>query len=151
MTDLGVTPKAMPSAEVISGSISLWSASGAHHWLPVSGQSMWPFLNDGDRVLVAWGRDNLRPGDLLVYQVNGRLVIHRLIEIRQTPTARRFITCGDNVRRADPPVYAPQIVGPVVAAERGERIFHLRRFHWRLFGRGVARLQRIFLKLRWRL
>jgi hypothetical protein len=83
--------------------------------------------------------------------VNGRLVIHRLIEIRQTPTARRFITCGDNVRRADPPVYAPQIVGPVVAAERGERIFHLRRFHWRLFGRGVARLQRIFLKLRWRL
>ncbi len=112
---------------------------------------MWPFLNDGDRVLVAWGRDNLRPGDLLVYQVNGRLVIHRLIEIRQTPTARRFITCGDNVRRADPPVYAPQIVGPVVAAERGERIFHLRRFHWRLFGRGVARLQRIFLKLRWRL
>lgn len=112
---------------------------------------MWPFLNDGDRVLVAWGRDNLRVGDLLVFQVNGRLVIHRLIEIRQTATARRFITCGDNVRRADPPVYAPQIVGPVIAAERGERMIHLRRFHWRLFGRSVARLQRIFLKLRWRL
>ncbi|MCB0112580.1 MAG: S24/S26 family peptidase [Caldilineaceae bacterium] len=112
---------------------------------------MWPFLRDGDRVLVQCGRDNLRSGDVLVFQVNGRLVIHRLIDIRQTLTARRFVTCGDNVRRADAPVHVNQIVGPVIAVERGERVFKLTRLHWHLLGRSLAWLQRLFLKLRRRL
>ena len=108
-------------------------------------------LRDGDRVLVQCGRDNLRRGDVLVFQVNGRLVIHRLIDIHQTLTAQRFVTCGDNVRRADAPVHVNQIVGPVIAVERGERVFKLTRLHWHLLGRSLAWLQRLFLKLRRRL
>lgn len=117
---------------------------------------MWPFLLDGDRVLVQCGDglrrgERLRRGDVLVFWQGNRLLIHRLIALPAPPGAPDFVTCGDNLRRPDPPVAAAAILGRVIRVQRGHHQCNLQQAHWRGLGWIVAHLQSLYLHARGRL
>lgn len=78
--------------------------------LPLGGASMRPLFAPGDALRVAPARpDELRPGDVVLVDVGGRLLCHRLLYA--TPTS--LVLRGDDAPAADPPVPHAALVGRV--------------------------------------
>src|SRR5437867_3582718 len=91
--------------------------------------SIWP----GDAVCVSRvDRDAYRPGDVVLYTRNGRLFVHRLVEVG----GETAVTRGDALLDPDPPVRAGDVLGRVVSIERGgSRVAVAKEVSW---GRRVA-------------
>jgi signal peptidase I len=90
--------------------------------LKVTGLSMLPAIWPGDVLLVRGRPSNLlQPGQVLLYQRNGRLTAHRIIRI----VGGRLLTRGDCVSSFDEPVQASEIVGQVVGITRNGRAVKL--------------------------
>lgn len=94
---------------------------GASLRIRVTGQSMMPFLGDGDVVTIRkvppW---SLRPGDLLfVKVVQGTPVLHRLVRKKQlVDGSAAFQTKGDALASMDEPVRADRVLGKVCQIEK---------------------------------
>ncbi len=87
----------------------------------VHGQSMFPFVRDGDIAVVARIDPRaLALGDVLACTTaGGGLLIHRLVRIVARPGQELLlITRGDARRVADAPCVAAQIQGRVIRVER---------------------------------
>jgi signal peptidase I len=66
-------------------------------WWPVSGNSMSPLINPGDRVLVvSVAAEQVRLGDIIVFKRNGGLVVHRVLKKLRTADSFSFTEKGDN-------------------------------------------------------
>ena len=102
------------------------------------GTSMLPAVWPGDVLCVR--RDDALdalPGDIVLFSRQGRLVAHRVVEVRsqetgvrsqeQSPTTNHpsprltLVTRGDSLARNDAPVPSREILGRVIAIERGSR------------------------------
>jgi ribosomal protein S18 acetylase RimI-like enzyme len=120
------------------------------------GMSMYPFIQDGDIVLVEPGSiDALKIGDVVFCRrPDGSYFMHRLVKKRGTAT---FWTKGDNSPHYDHPVPAEQALGKVIAIERDGRYLRLDRglnkAISRVWGRLSPRSRRLRPVLRpfWRL
>ena len=98
------------------------------------GQSMRPFIRDGQAVEIAPvpGR-GLRAGDIAFYRLsNGCLRAHRVVKRWSQGSATFLQTRGDGCYRADAPINSAQVLGVVVAVRRGGR--------WRRLDRGLPRM-----------
>jgi len=107
------------------------------------GQSMSPFIRDGQAVEIAPlpGR-GLRAGDIAFYrsssglscagQAQGCLRAHRVVKRWSQGGATLLQTRGDGCYRPDAPIDSAQVLGVVVSVQRGER--------WRRLDRGLARI-----------
>jgi signal peptidase I len=90
----------------------------------VSGPSMEPTLEDGDRLLVLRGPARLlalRSGVLVVARpgaLDGREVVKRIAGVVATPNGRRFVLLGDNAPRSTD----SRSYGPVSGAEVRGRV-----------------------------
>jgi hypothetical protein len=84
----------------------------------LTGSSMEPFLRDGDVIeVVRASKDDLFPGQLLVFLRNGEVVTHRLLASRPD----RFLEKGDAQSLGNWQLW-PEAIGVVVAVTReGER------------------------------
>jgi hypothetical protein len=71
----------------------------------------------------------LRLGDILLVRRPGDFLAHRLISRR----GEAWYTKGDRLRSLDAPAAAAQILGRVVAIERGARVIDLTRWDQRIF------------------
>lgn len=110
--------------------------------LRVSGSSMVPSVWPGD-ILTVRSHDATEPlpGDIVVYRRDGRLVTHRVVEVRKPESEVRisnpesltpalpgveFVTRGDRVRQNDAPISKDEILGRVVSLKRGlqDRVPH---------------------------
>lgn len=81
-----------------------------HLWLRVSGESMLPLLRDGDRVEIRPAApEDLRRGDLLVFQQGEHLLVHRLVARHGADWVAR----GDNLPDRDPPIPLEAVLGKV--------------------------------------
>jgi signal peptidase I len=61
------------------------------------------------------------PGDIVLFGRQGKLVAHRVVE-RTTRQGRiQWVTRGDSVGRNDAPVSSDELLGRVIAIERGSR------------------------------
>jgi signal peptidase I len=79
------------------------------------GGSMAPAIQPGDLLHIERARPrDLRPGDVILFERDGRLFAHRVVRWHR----RRLITRGDAHFRSDPPIDADQIVGIVTIASR---------------------------------
>ena len=87
-----------------------------------SGGSMRPAICDGDVVTVAPAAEGrVSPGNVIVYRDRGRLFAHRIVSVRANEHGgrRRVLLRGDAALACDPPVSADQVLGEVVAVQRG--------------------------------
>lgn len=64
----------------------------------IHGYSMFPLLREGDLVFAYKPKpEHIRIGDIIIYEgLDGRLVIHRVIEIRIVNGKYYYVTKGDN-------------------------------------------------------
>ena len=100
---------------------------GAQARLRVVSSSMAPWLLPGDEVtLLRQPLSRLRCGDLVVVQRSADFVTHRLILVK----SGKVYTKGDRLPYLDAPVPAEQVLGRVVAIQRGELQRNLTRPHW---------------------
>ena len=95
---------------------------------------MLPLMQEGDRVLIAHGPKGIRRGDVVVFQQWDILVTHRVIGIHQRQPVPTFLTKGDNAPGFDPPLGAHQVIGRVLAIERGNRYLRLDTIKWKILG-----------------
>lgn len=92
----------------------LWRSSGREIWVTIQGQSMCPALLPGTRLKIRCGQPPAAPGDLGAYRVEGRLIVHRLLNVTEDQGARRYLFQGDANPEPDGPVLADAVLGTVV-------------------------------------
>jgi signal peptidase I len=99
-------------------------------WLriKVTSGSMAPMMRLGDWVQVEASSRPLRLGDIVMVDIGGKAVIHRLIYL----TGRYLILQGDAVFRFDVPVALGRVMGVVTARERNGRLVDIKSFPLRL-------------------
>jgi signal peptidase I len=97
--------------------------------LRVQGSSMLPWVRPGDMVFVeSAASEEVRCGDVVLFERGGRLFAHRLIGKRGDLSG--FITKGDAHPNADPCLPASALLGRVARIQRGGKRIHLNsRFH----------------------
>ncbi len=106
--------------------------------LRVTGTSMLPTIWPGDvAVLERVATTDLRVGDVILFQQDSRLFLHRIIA---AAAGDEFATRGDAMPQADPMVRPQQILARVSAIERrGRLIRHFELSPWRkMIGLAVA-------------
>jgi len=142
---------ALPT-NVLEAALDSWAQLGVQHAIPVTGQSMWPTLRDGDRVWIAHGLKRVRLGDVIVYRRKGRLIVHRVVLMHAAPTNRHLFTRGDNSQHTDARVERSQVIGQVIAVEHNgyTRPMPTGKWLWLQWGVAwcVARLWHLGRKLR---
>ena len=126
------------SEQVLLGALDVWGANGEQHFIPVSGSSMLPLIQDGDQALVRHGVSGIQCGDLVVFRQQGKMVVHRVLQINPQANGPTFLIKGDNNLSVDPPVEAEEIVGRVLLIKRGEKILATNTYPWRMAGRAIA-------------
>jgi signal peptidase I len=125
----------MPS-DVYGAAVALWREHAAAHCVRIHGNSMVPLLCAGDEVLVERPPRRWRAGDLVVFERDGQLVVHRLLRmvIQAGSVEQACVTQGDNARIADAPVVETQVAGRAVAVRRGTALTAFDTPGWRLLG-----------------
>jgi signal peptidase I len=112
--------------------------------LTVTSDSMRPLLRAGDTVVVQPSEPRaVQPGAVMVVQRGGEWITHRLVTIDE----RGWHTHGDNTRYADEAATADEIVGRVIAIERGDQTIDLQQPRWAAIDRRINRVQRGQLRL----
>ena len=108
--------------------------------ITVVGRSMRPLLPAGSRVQVQPLDRCPRLGQILVFKAGDRLVVHRLIHVRETVTgAYELITKGDLSARIDDPIPQDQVVGHATHLLVWNRWIPLNHAPGRVAGRLLAR------------
>ena len=97
----------------------------------VRGESMLPTLHPGDEVDVeTMGLEGLQPGDLILVDSGGHLLLHRLLGIEEKGGSRSLRTCGDSRWQADPLHPERALLGRATLARRGDRTLRLSAGRW---------------------
>ena len=77
-----------------------------------AGHSMLPSISSGQLVAVTDVTiDDVRPGDVILYQRDGRLVAHRLVRIARDAGDWLLVARGDAHWACDSPITSAQLVG----------------------------------------
>ena len=137
-------PERIPR-EILETALSLWRQSAGEHSLPITGSSMLPLIEHGDSVLIESGPAGILPGHLVVFRKGDGLVGHRLLS--KVSGKGLLLTKGDNAFRADPLVAEDEVIGRVIAVQRGGKTLSLNSSSWRLAGRLIAALMLAWTKL----
>ena len=91
-----------------------------------AGASMYPTIRDGETVSIAPVElADIVYGDVLLYRASGRLLAHRVVGL--TASRERLVVHvrGDAKRACDAPVDGSDVVGRVIAVDRGGRVIPL--------------------------
>jgi signal peptidase len=123
--------------------------------LRVTGTSMLPTLWPGDLLSIQSKHvEPVQPGEVVLFQRENRLFIHRVVRSFAVKGQHLFITRGDCMPQTDPAITEQHVLGKVMEIQRGQTTMVPRAklsFLNRLVGRTLAHcdlLQRIALRLR---
>ncbi len=111
----GTSPLPEPVLETV---LALWAQAGREHDVPVRGYSMWPLVRQGDVARIVHGVGGLKRGNIIAYQRNREVIIHRLLRCNHRGGESLYLTQGDNASTRDPAVRASQVLGRAVALQR---------------------------------
>lgn len=101
--------------------LETWRRDGAEAWIEATGGSMLPLIRPGDRLLVGFGEQEARRGDVILFRLGGMIVAHRVVGSRRDDGERRLIAKGDNEPLATEDVAPSDLLGVVRAVDRGSR------------------------------
>ncbi|MFY9740350.1 MAG: S24/S26 family peptidase [Candidatus Sulfotelmatobacter sp.] len=92
--------------------------------LAALGTSMLPSIWPGDVLTIEpLKHAQIVPGDIVLILRNNRVLIHRVVETRETNGCRVWTTRGDSMPQGDPPATDSDLLGKVIAIDRGDRTF----------------------------
>lgn len=98
-----------------------------HVTVPVAGNSMVPFLHDGDTVYLDAAPKKLKKGDVVLYiRENGDYVLHRICEVERNGS---LVLVGDAQQLLES-LPRTQVRGIVVAARHKGKAITPKCFHW---------------------
>jgi len=81
--------------------------------VPLGGASMRPLFTPGDTLRITPARaETVKPGDIVAVDLDGQLLVHRLVY----KTATTVVTRGDACASCDPPLPRATVIGRVDAA-----------------------------------
>lgn len=85
--------------------------------LTVEGHSMWPFIRNGQRVLLRKISPGARPtvGDVVAILKKNGILVHRIITIRHSKNSVEYLTKGDRRLAADGWSVKEEMIGLVLA------------------------------------
>lgn len=96
--------------------------------LQVTGASMLPAIWPGDLISVrSFGPELAMPGDVVLCRREGGLVAHRVVRRISQRDGMRWVLRGDSVAGNDGPASSGELLGKVIAIERGHRRLSLQR------------------------
>ncbi len=98
--------------------LAIWKQEGRVDLVPVRGGSMRPLLREGDRVVVRFGAPHrLRFGEVVVFERDGGIVVHRVLARRTVAGVPRILERGD-AGAAATWIASASIAGVVIGLER---------------------------------
>ncbi len=107
-------------------------------WLRVDGNSMYPFLQNGDKVLVSKiNSRKVRIGELCLFQAKGSLFTHRIIGFGKS----KVLFKGDHNLVPDGWVFEKQIWGRIIRISKGNRVWELSAKKWQYINFIIGLLQ----------
>ncbi len=85
-----------------------------------SGYSMYPAISPGNPIILEPVNDRaaLKPGDIIAWERDSDMVVHRLVHIYESDGELYYITRGDSTLTSDNPVSFNLIAGRVVFIEK---------------------------------
>jgi hypothetical protein len=114
------------------------------------GWSMHPTIKDRETVTVGpIAPSDVRKGDIVFYQLNGGVFVHRVVRIKNGDHMPSFVLRGDALGSPDESVTAQQVLGKVVCVERNGRSINPYGWELRIFRQAynsASRLKRSFLR-----
>ncbi|MBR3972812.1 MAG: S24/S26 family peptidase [Oscillospiraceae bacterium] len=124
-------PKVVNTKEYLDIVCELLLQGQSHVPVPVAGNSMVPFLHNGDTVYLELPRTPLKKADIVLYtRPDGRYILHRIVRVNSDGS---FIMMGDAQQEKEWIQSAGQIHGRVVSVvHRGKRIGPESR-HWKFY------------------
>lgn len=115
--------------------------------LLVSGESMHPLFLPGNELKVeSVSLDRMRPGDIVVYELNSRVYSHRLMRRTNACDQECLLTKGDANLFWDIPLTKParkSVIGKATAVYRNEQLIDLTNKPWRIVGFLITALSRL--------
>jgi len=95
-------------------------------------------LAEGSQVIVEHGGGSAKPGDIVVYFKDNRLISHRVIRIRRKGRDKLYLTKGDSALRFDPLIRESEVIGIVRRVIRKGNLIDFRIRKWKIMGRVLA-------------
>ena len=96
----------IPSISILLVIIILTSGIFKFYWLAVGSDSMRPSINRNDVVIIEKLTEeqlyNLRENDIIAYEQDNRILIHRIVKVDVVNNRRIYNTKGDNNEAIDP-------------------------------------------------
>ena len=119
--------------EIVTALIRQQMGEGTAFRFRVTSGSMAPLIEVGDSVTVQQiSLDELRRGDVVVYEDGGTFRVHRLLSIHGELSERLLVTRGDGVFHKDRAWSEGALMGKVVAVEKDGREVDLDTPVWRM-------------------
>ena len=101
-------------------------ASGVAVRFRAGGISMYPTIRNGETITAApVASAEIVCGDVLLFRSSGRLMAHRVVGVTEEGGARVLRIRGDAKRACDAPVAATDVIGRVIAGDRGRCVIPL--------------------------
>ena len=108
--------------------------------LRLRGGSMYPAICDNDIAYIQPVYPKaIRPGMIVLYMVDKRPIVHRILRQRESGGIREYLICPELARGGDW-IPAENILGKVTAVERNGRIFSLQGWRGQLWGWVFSRM-----------
>ncbi|MEO8168221.1 MAG: S24/S26 family peptidase [bacterium] len=127
------------SASIADVLFDIWTETGKESTFTVAGRSMWPLIESGDKVQISHSRTGIKPGMIVAFRQNDRIVVHRVLRVYPAGKDATLICRGDHNRHLDRRVRASQVVGKIISITRNERkIINVAYSYWRVVGVLIA-------------
>ena len=105
--------------------------------MKVNGNSMLPFLRDGDSVLVTHCEQaSLKLGDVVIIRQENNFVTHRLVFVKDD----QYILKGDHSLYLDPPVVFSDLIGVVVGRIHGSELVSYQTPKWKWINKVLGKV-----------
>jgi len=107
----------MSTSEIIHSILAENYKQTQHASCKVVGNSMFPLIRKGDWIYIEpITENNLQSGDIILFSVNQRFVVHRIVNIEND----QLVTKGDWSRSLDPSITKVNVIGKLVAIKKGK-------------------------------
>ncbi len=120
--------------------LELLTEAGRRPRIRMRGQSMRPFIEPGDELVIEPGPESFRLGDVVLYRHDGRSIVHRVVGWRRSGLERLVVVKGDRALGFDPPIAEERIFGRVVERLDATGSTDYRSSSWRILNRLAALL-----------